>query len=83
MAHQNMCIASAVAFGQKYLSEKDLTEVFMSVYDTIAIKVVEKSKKEKAEEIAKKMLSNNEDISKITDYTGLSEKEIISLKEDN
>ncbi len=42
-----------------------------------------KERKENSLEIAKKMLDKNKDIEEICEFTGLSQEEINSLKEDN
>ena len=44
------------------------------------LEIFKKGKKDSSIEIAIKMLSHNLDVSTISEYTGLSEKEIIDLK---
>ena len=50
------------------------------IYNTQMSKAYNKGEKEKSIEIAKKMLQNNKSISEISEYTGLTAKEIESLK---
>ena len=45
--------------------------------------MIERAKREKANEIAKKMLDFNESIEKIMQFTGLSEQDIVTLKTKN
>ena len=65
----------------RYVSNEKLNkEVENMVRTLIDPKLVNKTKTEQATELAKKMLSNNEPMSKIIDYTELTEKQIENIQ---
>lgn len=63
---------------ERYLAESRMDYVLQ--LNSCKLDGYEKGKKERNIEIAKIMLKNNEPISKIMEYTGLSEEEIEKLK---
>ena len=62
---------------REYMSKEEDQK---KIYNTQMSKAYNKGEKEKSIEIAKKMLQNNKSISEISEYTGLTAKEIESLK---
>ena len=80
-AKRDICIASVVAFGSKYLNEnekKKLVEV-LRMADLITM-LVEEGKQEYRIEIAKNMILDGLDVNFIQKYTGLSLGQIEKLE---
>ncbi|MCL2775828.1 MAG: hypothetical protein FWD71_21150 [Oscillospiraceae bacterium] len=83
---RHICMASAVAFAQKYLNKNELSKLLEAFMNTdlgtmIVGKAIKEAKKETKIEMAKEMILDNKPIDEIMKYTKLSKKEIKDLKQ--
>ena len=78
---QDTCIASTVAFVEKYLTKNEINEILEAIKMTkVAEMLIADAVEEKAIKIATKMLLKNKPIDEIIEFTDLSEKEIKDIK---